>query len=263
MKANHSNWRWRTLPTVAGLSLAIFMSACATTQQAAIPQKEGAAVYCPFLGPHLCAQLTASETPGRFSGANVGGSTESSVAALRYFNPNAQWTNYHQIMIPPVTFWAGDDTKVSASDQQAVTTYFHSALVEAFSKKMTVVDAPGPGVMELQVAIDDIETATPVLRSVSMIIPQMRALGLLKYTATGTYAFVGGAQAEAKLIDSVTGQVLWAGVDRRVGGGSIKTAAVWQLGDAENAMDTWAQLAADRVSGWTSGTLAPGAVPKS
>ena len=263
MKAHHSNWRWGTLHTVAGLSLAIVMAACATTQQQAIPQKEGATVYCPFLGPTICSQLTASETPGRFSGANVGGSTDTSVAALRYFNPNAQWTSYSKIMIPPVTFWAGDDTKVSASDQQALTTYFHAALVEAFSKKMTVVDAPGPGVLSLQVALDDVETATPGLRSVSMIVPQARALGLLKYLATGSYAFVGGAQAEAKITDSVTGQVLWAGVDRRIGGGSLKTAATWQWGDAERVMDTWSQLAADRVAGWTGGTLAPGAVPAS
>src|SRR5438876_453363 len=78
--------------------------------------------------------------------------------------------------------------------------------------------------------------ATPVLRTVSMVIPQARALATLKYAATGTYAFVGSAQAEGKVVDSVTGQVLAAGVDKRVGGGSITTAAQWQLGDAENAM---------------------------
>ncbi len=263
MKANDSNWRLGTLQAVAGLTLAALMSSCATTQQAAIPQKEGPAVYCPFLGQTLCSQLTATDTAGRFSGANVSGSTENVTAALRWFNPNAQWTSYKQIMIPPVTFWAGEDTSISAADQEALTTYFHSALVEAFSKKMTVVDAPGPGVLKLEVAIDDVEKAVPVLRSISMIVPQARALGMLKYAATGTYAFVGGAQAEAKMTDSVTGMVLGAWVDRRVGGGSIKTAAVWQLGDAENAMDAWSTLAADRVSGWCAGTLAPGATPAS
>jgi hypothetical protein len=261
MKANHSNWGWGLLRTVAGLSLAVVVSSCATTQQAPISSKEGAVVYCPFLGPTICSQLTATETPGRFSSANVSGGTESARAQLRYFNPNAHWTSYNQVMIAPVTFWAGDDSKVSAADQQALTTYFHSALVEAFSKKMTVVDAPGPGVITVQVAIDDVQSATPGLRSVSMIVPQARALGMLKYLATGTYAFVGGAQAEAKITDSVTGQVLWAGVDRRVGGGSLTTAAQWQWGDVENAMDTWSQVAADRVSGWCAGTLAPGATP--
>lgn len=36
------------------------------------------------------------------------------------------------------------------------------------------------------------------------------------------------AQAEAKLTDAVSGQLLGEWVDKRVGGGSIKTAAQWQ-----------------------------------
>jgi hypothetical protein len=92
-----------------------------------------------------------------------------------------------------------------------------------------------------------------VLRSVSMVIPQARALGTLKYLATGTYPFVGEAQAEAKLSDGAAGQLLGEWVDKRVGGGSIKAAAQWQWGDAENAMTAWATMAAEKLSSWTSG----------
>lgn len=46
--------------------------------------------------------------------------------------------------------------------------------------------------------------------------------------ATGTYAFVGGCEGEAKIMDSMTHQVLVAGVDKRVGGGSLATAAQWK-----------------------------------
>jgi len=111
--------------------------------------------------------------------------------------------------------------------------------------------------MEVAIAIDEIGKATPVLRTVSMVIPQARALATLKYAATGTYAFVGSAQAEGKVVDSVSGQVLAAGVDKRVGGGNLKTAAQWQLGDAENAMTAWSQLLAERLASWTSGTAPP------
>jgi hypothetical protein len=51
-----------------------------------------------------------------------------------------------------------------------------------------------------------------------------------------------------KATDAVTGQVLGAGVDRRVGGGSIQTAAQWQWGDAENVIKTWSQLPASTDS---------------
>ena len=116
---------------------------------------------------------------------------------------------------------------------------------------------PAPGVMRLQVAIVDAETATPVLRTISMAIPQARLLSTLKYLATGTYPFIGGAEGEAKMTNSVTGQLLGEWVDKRVGGGSIKTAAQWQWGDAENVMKEWATLAATRLSSWTSGAVRP------
>ena len=69
---------------------------------------------------------------------------------------------------------------------------------------------------------------------------------MLKRGVTDSYPFVGGAQAEFKLTDSLTGQILAAGVDRRIGGGNISTAAQWEWGDAENVMKAWSKLAADR-----------------
>jgi len=235
----------------AGLWVMAVLAGCATTQQVKVADKPP--VYCPFLGNDVCSKLTPSTTPGRFSSAAAGGG-EDAVMGLRYVNPNARWTEYKKVIIGPVSFWGGDDTRVSKADQLALTNYFTKALNDALSQKFQVVDKPGPGVMEVQIAIDDIGKATPVLRTVSMVIPQARALATLKYVATGTYAFVGSAQAEGKVVDSVTGQVLAAGVDKRVGGGSIKTAAQWQLGDAENAMTAWSKQLADRLSSWTSGT---------
>jgi len=79
----------------------------------------------------------------------------------------------------------------------------------------------------------------------------------LKYAATGTYAFIGGAQTEVKLTDAVSGQVLAEGMDKRIGGGSLEAAMQWQWGDAKNAMKAWAVQLADRVSSWTSGAVPP------
>ncbi|MGA2411957.1 MAG: DUF3313 family protein, partial [Candidatus Binataceae bacterium] len=69
----------------------------------------------------------------------------------------------------------------------------------------------------------------------------------VKYAATGTYAFVGGARGEAEITDSVTGQRLAAWVDERVGGGNISNAAQWEMGDAENVVDYWAKHLNDRL----------------
>lgn len=234
---------------MAALAFAAISTGCAMTQQVKVSDQS----YCPFLGNDLCTKLVPSDTPGRFSEAAItGGGTQR--VALRYINPDAQWSQYKKVIVAPVTFWAGDDTKVSPADQQLLTSYAYKALYDALSQKFQVVDQAGPGVMVVHVAIEDASTATPVLRTVSMLVPQARGLATLKYLATGTYAFVGGAQAEAKVVDSVTGTVLAAGVDKRVGGGSLATAAQWQWGDAENSITAWAQLIASRLSLWTSGS---------
>ena len=100
--------------------------------------------------------------------------------------------------------------------------------VTSSARGFRLVEESGPGVLVLQVAISDAQSATPVLRSVTMVVPQARALGTLKYLATGTYPFVGVAQAEGRLFDGGTGMTLEAWVDTRVGGGNVSTAVQWQ-----------------------------------
>ena len=163
-----------------------------------------------------------------------------------YINPNAKWTSYHSIIIDPVQFWSSNDN-VSPSDQGVLTSYFYNALRENFQKNFLIAAKAGPGVMRLQVAITDATASTPVLRSVSVIVPQARVLNSAQSLATGSYAFVGSAQVEGRIIDSVTGEVLGAAIDRREGGMSIKTAARWKWGDAQNVLDYWAQRLPARI----------------
>jgi hypothetical protein len=168
-------------------------------------------------------------------------------AMLRYVNPNANWSSYTAIMIAPVTFWAADDSKVSAADQQTLCNYTYSDFAKDLGKNFTIVDQPGPGVIKLSIALTDATSAVPVLRSVSVVIPQARLLSAIKMVATGTYAFVGSAQGAMKVNDSVSGELLAAAVDKRAGGTSIKNVDVFQWGDAENAIEYWANLTDQRL----------------
>jgi hypothetical protein len=174
-------------------------------------------------------------------------------ALLVYINPNARWSQYTKVMIEPVTFWGDASSDVSAQDQQQLCSYYYNKLNEDLAKKFQIVDRPGPCVMTVRVALTDPTAATPVMRSISVVIPQARLLNSVANLATGSYAFVGSAQSEGEFLDSLTGERLAAAVDKRSGGLSIKNANVWQWGDAENAMDYWAQRIADRLSAFQSG----------
>jgi hypothetical protein len=172
---------------------------------------------------------------------------------LVYINPNARWSQYTKVMIEPVTFWGDSSSNVSAQDQQQLCSYYYKKLNDDLSQKFEIVDRPGPDVMTVRVALTDPTAATPVMRSVSVVIPQARLLNSVANLSTGSYAFVGSAQSEGEVLDSLTGERLAAAVDKRSGGLSIKNANVWQWGDAENAMDYWAQRMADRLSVFQSG----------
>jgi len=95
----------------------------------------------------------------------------------------------------------------------------------------------------------DATTATPGLRSISVIVPQARVLNAAQSLATDSYAFVGSAEAEMKATDSVSGELLAEAVDKRAGGMGLKGATSFQWGDAQNAMDYWAQRIPQRLQG--------------
>ncbi len=231
----------RTIGLLSVLVAGLLMAGCSQT---AAPQ--------PNIIQRATGETPAAPAPSGFLGNDYSlltAPTEGSdqKAMLRYVNPSAGWGSYNKIMIAPVTFWAADDSKVSAADQQAVCDYAYNVFVKELGKNFAIVDQPGPGVLKLSVALTDATSAVPVLRSVSVIVPQARALSLIKMAATGTYAFVGSAQGALKLNDSVSGQLLAAAVDKRVGGTSVTNVVVFQWGDAEHAIDYWADLTDQRL----------------
>ena len=228
------------MKTTVGLTavMVLLVMGCSTTQRVTVKDEPG---ICTFLG-EVCHELQPG-APGE--------------AGLRWVNPQRDPTQYTKVIVEVVGLFGTDVSKVPPADQERLTALFQQALTAALATKYQVVDQPAPGTVQLQVVILDAEAATRGLRSVSMVIPQVRLLGTGYYAVSGTYPFVGGGQAAFKATDAVTGQVLAAGVDRRVGGGALQTAAQWQWGDAENAIKAWAQQLADGMYAYTSGARKP------
>ena len=222
----------------AGLALLLVLSGCSTTVQSTPEAAQALESGGPM--PPAVTGFFGSDASKLAPGPEGG-------AALAYVNQNAQWSKYTKIQLLPVEFWAAADSKVSASNQQLLTTYFYNKLKEDLEQNFTLIDQPGPDVLALRVALMDATTAVPGLRSVSVIVPQARILNGLQSLATGSYAFVGSAEAEMKATDSITGEMLAGAVDQRAGGMGIKGAESFKWGDTENAMDYWAQKITSRL----------------
>ena len=212
---------------------------CATTKRQTVEQSPA---ICGFVGADVCVELKP-------------GAREE--AGLRHVNPKGMFTQYDKVMIVVVGFFGSDPGKVQPKDEQQLTDLFSKELQEALAKRYQVVDEAGPGVMKVEVVLLDAEAATPGVRSVTMVVPQLRLLSAGYALVAGRYPFSGGGLAAAKISDSMTEQVLGAAVDRRAGGGAIQTAAQWQWGDAENAIKAWSSLLADGMYAYTSGEKKP------
>ncbi len=168
-------------------------------------------------------------------------------ANLVYMNPKAKWRKYDKIMLDAVTVWLGKDSVATAeadvipqNDVRALANSFYKKLSEQLSKDYTIVPSSGPGVMRLSVALTDGEHGMPFLDTVSTIVPQAHLLSAGKKLASGTHSFVGQASVEARLVDSLSGKLLAAGIDRRAGGKKLgKGGGFWR--DVENIFDYWAE----------------------
>jgi hypothetical protein len=242
------NYRSSHMKVAAGLTSAILAgSLFAACSQTAAP------------GPNIVQRVegenAAPPPPAGFLGSDYSllqppssGSVPGQKAMLAYINPNANFSQYKQVLISPVTYWADNDSKITAAQQQSLCNYFYGVLQAYFLKNFAIATEPGPGVAKLTVALTDATAATPGLRSISVVEPHLRALEVVKRELTGTYAFVGSASGAAKLTDSVSGQLLAAWADQRFGGMSAKNVDVWDWGDAQNAMNYWANALDQRLA---------------
>src|SRR5512136_270915 len=76
---------------------AVTLSGCSTTQA---PQNPITQLEAPRPVPKFSGFL------GDYTKLQVGSENQ---AAYRYVNPSVNWTQYHAVMIAPVTFWGGDN----------------------------------------------------------------------------------------------------------------------------------------------------------
>jgi len=166
-------------------------------------------------------------------------------AALVYVRPGVQWGNYNSVQIDSVGLWGDASNNISPEDQQTLTDVLYKSLYDDLSKYFTIVNQPGPNTLRLRVALTQVQSAKPVLRTVTTVIPQLRVLGTIVGLSADTAATVGSATVEMEVLDSVTNQRLAAAVDDRAGTKVLfAKRAYTSWGDVEAACKYWS----DRIA---------------
>jgi len=221
------NMRLLSVLLIAGM---LAGAACAATKQARTVERLG------FLKELYPKMIEGDENAGE--------------SLLSYKNPRVAQippNTYKKFMLDPVLVFRGPDSKMDGISQhqaQLMADTFYALIYQELSKDYEMVDKPGPDALRAQVAITHLEESWPMLDVVSTIPAPMNAFALgsmLKNVATGKPAFKGEAVIEAKVTDSQTGEVLRAGVDRRVGGKKLSAESFNSWADVYESLRYWAE----------------------
>ena len=144
-------------------------------------------------------------------------------ALYRYINPKVDWKNYTKIIIDPVVVYqeAALDAE-TRENYQKLANNAYAYLTNDLEKDHTIVTTPGPDTLRLQLAIVSAEKSLPVRNFLTTIVPIGMAVSAVKYGATGTPMAVGEITGEMRATDSMTGELLAAALDKRVGGKQLQ-----------------------------------------
>jgi hypothetical protein len=218
----HRGWQWMAGLLTTGLLLA-GLTGCTTTHQVSESPKD----FSGFLGDYSQLKKGAGDE-----------------ANYIYLDESVNFAKYTKLYVKNVDLWKSDEpdspfAKMSPDDQQTLVNFFHTAIVNAAANKFEIVDAPGPDVLVVHVAITESRKSKPVINLISSVIPQAAVISLAKQLITGTGTGVGYVQIEADFTDGGTGQRVAAIVDARAGGKAWSTKFNGSWGDVKLAFDWW------------------------
>ena len=178
---------------------------------------------------------------GDYAMLEKGGSGQ---AERRYVRPDTDWVSYGKVLLDPVTLWRGDESKregTPAHDAQKMVNYFHAVIKQDLQEQgIEMVTVPGPGTLRVQVAITKLNESHVAMDLISSVVPVALVASGLEKVITGKPSFVGDAAIELKVTDALSGELLAAGVDRRVGGKLLTPSHFTSWGTVEDMMRLWA-----------------------
>ena len=172
-------------------------------------------------------------------------------ALLFYENPEANWPSYNKIFLAPVAYYGGRETYpkgFTRADLQKLVNRFYYILYNDLAQDYQMVDEPAPDTLRIQVALTSVGESSQTADSVSAVAPVIvNPIRNFAGSLSGETILAGQASIEAKITDGLTGKLLYAAVDRRVGQRSTSGSSTRRTADVEEIMWYWGDLARYRL----------------
>jgi len=175
------------------------------------------------------------------------------------------WKDYDKVMIERIQVYLSQDhgqTPIDPSDLKALLDYFHGALVKNLSPEVQLVDAPGPGVLRVRLALTSLVPTNALASMAGTAVPYGFVAEMGSGAATGrpvgSTPYLGKTGIEAQFRDGVSGAVLGECADTQIGlkyaaeldKGSVAAAEAWMNGYV-SSFTSWS-YAQDAFNKWSS-----------
>ncbi len=186
---------------------------------------------------------------GDYSQMKEGSNNE---ALFVYINPAADCRNYSKVIIDQATLWAKTDdsplAKLDPKDQKMLVTLGWGTVYDGMKKAgFEIVQKPGPGVMRVRGAITEAVKAKVMVANAMALAPYVWEATTLWGMGTGKWPFLGELASEMEIVDSQSGERLFAAMSKVVGtlGSNLDPNARWH--DVHDGFDRWRENLAKRM----------------
>lgn len=164
------------------------------------------------------------------------------------------WKSYDKVMFERIKVYLAPATQqspIDPSDLKTLIDYFHSALVKNVSPVVQVVDAPGPGVLRVRLALTSLVPTNTLESMAGTAVPYGFVAEMGSGAATGrpvgSTPYMGKTGLEAQFRDGATGAVLAECADTQIG---LKYAADLNKG-ATTAAEAWMNGYVSSFTSWS------------
>ena len=179
--------------------------------------------------------------------ANLGVAAEAVVPHI-HAHTKTNWSAYDKIELNSVIVSDSFSQQLSREreeDLSDLASAFHDMLSQRLSQDYVLIKEPAQGSMVIQVAIRHAEPSWVAPQFLSKVSWQLQALNSVLTYFRGKPAFAGEITIEFTIHDALSGKLLFAGTDRRVGGQNLFDKEVFNSwGDVQNSLEFWTQQSA-------------------
>jgi hypothetical protein len=133
-----------------------------------------------------------------------------------YWDEDADWRSFTKVMFEPVTIWRAGGGSLDAiveKDLMALAAELQNAVEARLVRDYEIVRQPGPGVMEIELAITQAQADDAELDVFTSEIDEKDLPADTETLAVATKAFLDTCVLEGEVIDTGSGSLLAAAVD--------------------------------------------------